>query len=460
MAYEPHTWVADELITHEKLNHMETGIAGSVPTERTVNNKSLGSNITLSASDVSAVPTSRTVNGRSLSSNITLTASDVNAVTTSRKINGQPLTSDINIETGGSGIGKSLAGQSVKPTLDTTVTASTGAEIFNDYRKREFSSYTSNGVVKTVVTSGNVASGEYSHAEGTRNTASGDASHVLGFNCIASGDKSFCGGLNSVASNVLSFAFGNEVTSSGGYQTVFGSRNVGSNSFRDALIIGSGGNTIDGNSTNSNCFRVTYTGVFASGAYNSSGADYAEMFEWADNNPTNEDRRGLFVTLDGERIRISKPGDENIIGIVSGNPTVLGDVYDDQWQGMYMTDVFGSPIWEDVEVPDQTMERPDPKNSGKTITEVVIPAHTEHRQKLNPNYDHTQKYKARTDRPEWAPVGLIGKLVAIDDGTCEPGGYCTVGYDDGVATSSVEDTRYYVMSRIDNTHIRVFIKAH
>ncbi len=52
-------------------------MVGAVPTTRTVNNKALSSNITITASDVSAVPTSRTINGKSLSSNITITASDL-----------------------------------------------------------------------------------------------------------------------------------------------------------------------------------------------------------------------------------------------------------------------------------------------------------------------------------------------------------------------------------------------
>lgn len=53
---------------------------GAVPTTRTVNNKALSGNITLSAADVSAVPTTRTVNGKDLSSNITLGAADVGAL--------------------------------------------------------------------------------------------------------------------------------------------------------------------------------------------------------------------------------------------------------------------------------------------------------------------------------------------------------------------------------------------
>lgn len=51
-----------------------------VPTSRTVNNKALSSNITLSASDIGAVPTTRTVNGKALSSNISLNADDVDAL--------------------------------------------------------------------------------------------------------------------------------------------------------------------------------------------------------------------------------------------------------------------------------------------------------------------------------------------------------------------------------------------
>ena len=51
-----------------------------VPTSRTINSKALSSNITLSASDVSAVPTTRKVNNKALSSDITLSASDVSAL--------------------------------------------------------------------------------------------------------------------------------------------------------------------------------------------------------------------------------------------------------------------------------------------------------------------------------------------------------------------------------------------
>ena len=148
--------------------------------------------------------------------------------------------------------------------------------------------------------------------------------------------------------------------------------------------------------------------------------------------------------------------DKHILGIVSACPSVLGDVYDDQWKGMYQIDIYGRPILEEVEVPAETMEIPDPENSEQTITKVIREAHTEMRQKLNPDYDPTQEYIPRSERPEWEAVGMLGKLVAIDDGTCEVGSYCMAGKD-GIATKAEQETKFYVMARLDKNHIKVMI---
>jgi len=53
-------------------------------------------------------------------------------------------------------------------------------------------------------------------------------------------------------------------------------------------------------------------------------------------------------------------------------------------------------------------------------------------------------------------VGMLGKLVAVDDGTCQVNGWCTVG-GDGKATTSTERTRYRVMARLDERHVKVLI---
>lgn len=286
------------------------------------------------------------------------------------------------------------------------------------------------------------ASGDYSHSEGNFSTASGKFSHAeCGF-CTASGNYSHAEGNETKAKGLASHSGGNYTIAGADYQTAIGAYNQESTSAADKFIIGKGTTS----SARANCFRVTDTGVYATGAHNSSGADYAELFEWSDGNPDASDRCGRFVTLDGDKMRLAGPDDDFILGIVSGNPSVVGDVHDDQWAGMYLYDIFGRPLWEDVEVPDKT----DPDGN------IIIPSHTEHRQKINPAYDGTQLYQPRTKRPEWDAVGILGKLVAVDDGSCQVNGWCTVG-EGGIAVHSEARTRYRVMARLDESHVRMLI---
>ena len=286
-----------------------------------------------------------------------------------------------------------------------------------------------------------VASGSYAHAEGRSCVASGDYAHAQGNNTQANGNFSFSGGSFSNANGDLSVAFGFN-TIANDSQFVIGQYNTISTDSKNVFIAGKG----SGNTSRANCFRINFNGVYGIGAWNASGADYAELFEWADGNLDKQDRVGLFVTLQGDRIRIASPDDDYVLGIVSGSPSVVGDVYDDQWQGMSLTDIFGRPVYEDVELPAEL--GPD--------GEVILPARTERRQKLNPAYNNAEKYVPRTQRPEWDAVGLLGKLVAVDDGTCVPDGWCTVG-PGGMATASKERTEYRVMARLDESHVRVMI---
>lgn len=315
-----------------------------------------------------------------------------------------------------------------------------------------------------------IASGYGTHAEGNKTTASNWYSHAEGSETIASGLHSHAEGEGTVASGTCAHAGGGGTIASGRHQTALGEANIETYSSDGILVIGNGTyySTNPSKTTRANCFRVAaFTGVYASGSYHASGADYAEMFEWTDGNQKAEDRVGRFVTLEGAKIRLAGPEDDYILGIVSGSPSVVGDVHDDQWQGMYLTDIFGRPIWEDVEVPDVTEEREIPVqvvlDDGSTATEtrretvVIIPAHTERRQKLNPDYDNTQlPYIPRSARPEWDAVGMMGKLVAVDDGTCQVNGWAAVG-EGGAATASDERTAYRVMERLDEGHVRILI---
>lgn len=119
---------------------------------------------------------------------------------------------------------------------------------------------------------------------------------------------------------------------------------------------------------------------YCDGAWNGGGADYAEYFEWADGNPDNEDRRGFAVALSGSKIQKAVLGD-TIIGVISGNPSVVGDAAWNKWAGKYQRDEFGSYVF-DVD--------------GHRV--------------LNPDYNPDAEYTPRSQRPEWGCVGLMGKL--------------------------------------------------
>lgn len=204
------------------------------------------------------------------------------------------------------------------------------------------------------------------------------------------------------------------------------------------------------------------------GSITSNGADYAEDWEWADGNNNNEDRRGLFVTIadDGYHIKIANKDDE-ILGIVSSNPSVVGGGDNFEWRGKYLKDVFGDYIYEDVQVPITTQERKLVKDEYtdddgihhppeyETIEVETGEYRTEKRRVLNPNYDDTLVYTNREYRSEHCYIAHLGKVVMVDDGTAEPNGYVTSA-DGGIATKSETKTRARVLQRLDDNHIRVW----
>ena len=213
-----------------------------------------------------------------------------------------------------------------------------------------------------------------------------------------------------------------------------------------AFVIGNGTST-----AKSNAFQVTGKGVvYSKGAYNSTGADYAEFAEWADGNPNNEDRRGYFVTFDEEKttmIRKANAGDY-VLGIVSGNPCIIGNA-DEGWLGKYIFDEFGSIVYEDVEVEETYTDE-----TGEEKTRIV----KVNTYKINPEYDATREYIHREKRKEWAAIGWIGVLSVRDDNTCTAGGYCKVT-DGGIATAAERgiDT-YRVLERVTDNIVKVAIK--
>lgn len=302
------------------------------------------------------------------------------------------------------------------------------------------------GVYSHIEGLGTHAPGTASHAEGEQTLASGDSSHAEGYWTKSTGDRSHAEGEWTKASGSCSHAAGLN-TEALDYQYVIGHYNRNgtagnsSGTTGDAFIIGHGTS-----SSKSNAFRVTYAGKpYALSSMNTSGADYAEFFEWLDANPNNEDRRGYFVTLDGDKIKIAEPGDY-ILGIISALPSVVGNS-DENWRGRYVLDEFGGFITEEFEYEEEIVD----KETGEIKT--VIKTGT--RYKENPEYNPTLSYIQREDRPEWDTVGMMGVLAVRDDGTCQVNGYCQVS-EGGVATAS--ENGYRVIKRVNENVVKVVFR--
>ena len=316
---------------------------------------------------------------------------------------------------------------------------------------------TASGMLSHAEGNGTIASGNTSHAEGDNTTASGMLSHAEGSSTIASGNTSHAEGANTTASGMLSHAEGYHTTASGDTShaegdnttaSVYDSHTMGQynkalagsvSSYiatADAFIIGNG--TAAG--ALGNAFRVTFDGkVYGLSAFNSTGADYAEFFEWLDQNIDSEDRVGYFTTLDGEKIRKANSTDDYILGIVSANPSVIGDSYNDDWNGKYVTDDWGRIQYHDVLVP-ATDDKPE---------------HTEYQPIYNPLWDSSLEYIPREQRKEWSPVGIMGKLFVRDDGTCVVNSYCKSN-DGGIAITSTSG--YRVVKRVADNIVQVLLK--
>lgn len=213
--------------------------------------------------------------------------------------------------------------------------------------------------------------------------------------------------------------FGYDHAITNAYQAIIGGRGALVDNSKRLVI---GGGTKD---SPVNIFEVDSNGnVAAAGGYSTIGADYAEMFEWADGNRDNEDRRGMLVAFYGDMI-LPAHGDD-FFGVVSAAPSVIGN-NPLHWHGKYKTDVFGSVVYDD---------------NGDAV--------------LSDEYDPKQEYIPRSERPEWAAVGLTGRLIITDDGSCKVGGYVSARH--GVGTNCYAKTAAKVLRRIDSTHVEVLIR--
>lgn len=324
---------------------------------------------------------------------------------------------------------------------------------------------TASGTASFATGLGTKSQGEYAFATGYATYAIGNSSFATGYQTAANKDYSFAEGYCTIANGYYSHAEGYETVAGGDYshaegystsaaklQHVSGKYNTasyGPNSAETQDTSNNDGIFIVGCGTSSaskNAFRVSSGGkCYGNGVFGTSGADFAELFEWVDGNPNNEDRRGLFVTLEGDKIRIANTGDD-YIGVISGNEAFVGNTASEEWQGKYLSDVFGTKLSQTIEIPAEINEE---------TGEVIKEAFTTTQYVLNPDYDPNEEYVMRENRKEWGTVGMLGQVVVIDDGTCVVGGRVEPSIN-GIGTAS--DKGYRVMKRIDENHIKVLVK--
>lgn len=396
----------------------------------------------------SYVQKTTTINSKPLSANITLSPADIGASASNHTHPAADITSGVlGIARGGTGNDSGYIRQGlISPssevglcaTAEGVMTSPTGYYSHTEGMRTqaedlaghaEGDQTTASGYAAHAEGSKSSAVGGVSHAEGESTTAEGEDSHAEGEATTASGDASHSEGRFTQANGYASHAGGVNTIAAADYQTVIGKYNTSINTTNDALfLIGNG----TSNSNRSNCFRVGSTEV-SGPTYNTIGSDYAEMFEWEDGNPNHEDRVGRFVTLTGAKIRFANYRDKYILGVTSAVPTIIGDSGSDHWHGRYATDVFGRPV----------------KHEGSSEEEQYI--------EPSSSYDSSLEYRSRQSRDEWSPVGLLGKLVCIDDGSCEVDSYAKP-LENGIATGSKKKTPYRVVERIDDSHIRIFLK--
>ncbi len=170
------------------------------------------------------------------------------------------------------------------------------------------------------------------------------------------------------------------------------------------------------------------------GSSDVGNADYAEYFEWEDGNLNSEKRFGLSVSIsDNGKIKISN---ENIIGIVSSSPGIVGDSAELSWYKKHKTDEWGIKqveIFDNVTIirngqkinlwidKDGKQYSNSPRNKKEKIDFFVQDFYELTQEEVDrkqnrliylfaDEYDFASKYTPRSQRKEFSIIGLLGKI--------------------------------------------------
>jgi len=198
------------------------------------------------------------------------------------------------------------------------------------------------------------------------------------------------------------------------------------------------------------------TGTIESIGTFETGANFVDYVEYFPNNEGVEIQPGIIVTLNNDGVSIANLDDE-ISGVVSHTGGIVSGNSPFCWQGRYLYDEWGRPIYEEMldplwqsEVPDPTWNSkiPDPNNPNifiDNLTERVYVPNPKQQEiisvpKENPQWDPNLPQVSRKERPDqWTPVGLLGQLNVRVDETVVPNCKIKAG-NNGVGTISTSKT--------------------
>ena len=176
-------------------------------------------------------------------------------------------------------------------------------------------------------------------------------------------------------------------------------------------------------SSKTEIFKVDSNGsILTDKSFYSNYTGYAELFQWDDNNPRDEDRTGFTVAVTSEG-KLKVADDEDVvIGVVVKNCAVVGNSMWNVWKNKFKKDSFGTVknkeytitewlenettilksfytagLVEDFALPENAVEY-QTDMFGKDLKRNVI----------NAPHFKDKEYESRLNRQEWTQVMLVG----------------------------------------------------
>lgn len=188
---------------------------------------------------------------------------------------------------------------------------------------------------------------------------------------------------------------------------------------------------------------------------------YTEMYEWVQR-PDYTSIFGKFVQFDEhepDKIRLCKDK-KRIVGVTTTNAVETSD-NPNEWRGKNLFNEYG-----DVYLQREKLAVGEKQYDQLNEMAFIHTRPWEHLIPItNPDFNAELRYARRSDREEWIRVNLIGKVIVEDDGTCEPGKYCTpyVGkmkqkQGTAIPADEKEKIKFYVIKRISNKTIMILYR--